>query len=149
MLTQLTSNQIAKHWDEIKTHLETTLVPFVKVTPTMLNNIFEAFLAGRAQVWTSWKWDGDGQVKVYAMATTYIQIEPISGTRNLLIYSLSGYSFIAEDLWREGIEVIRKFAIECKCANILAYSSVPRVLEIASMLGGKIDTSYIEWKVGD
>jgi len=147
MLTRLTSNQVANHWDEIKTHLENTLAPFVKVTPVTLNNIFESFLSDRAQVWTVWKWNGDGKPEVHAMATTYIQVDPISGTKNLLIYSLSGYKFVTEELWMEGIEGIKRFAQEKKCAKILAYSSVPRILQVANSLGGNTGMTYIEWEV--
>lgn len=146
MLTQLTSDQIARHWDEIKSHLEKSLSPFVEVTPTTMNSIFEALLAGRAQAWTLWE-NVEDKIKIYAMGTTYIQVDPLSRTKNLLIYSVSGYSFVPEGLWKEGLEKIRLFAKEKGCFKILAYSSVRRILDIADALGGDTKTYYIEWKV--
>lgn len=147
MLTRLTSNQIANHWEEIKTHIIETVAPFVKVTPMILNNIFEEMIAGNAQVWISWKWSENNHPNIYAMATTCVQVDPFSHTRNLLIYSLSGYRFIPEDLWKEGIEGLRKFAVDRKCNKILAYSSVNRVIDVAKELGGKTDVRYLEWRL--
>ena len=145
MLTQLTPEQIAGHWSEIKTHLETALVPFVDITPTTINNIFESFLAGRAQLWIMWQLDNEA-VKVYGMGSTFVQTDAVSGTKNLLIYTISGYTFIPQELWKDAFDKIMEFAKVNNCAKLVAYSQVPRILEIVKQLGGEAKTTYIEWR---
>ena len=81
------------------------------------------------------------------MVITAIQIDSVSRTKNLLIYSLSGYAFIQENLWQEGIEVIKEYAKKNGCHKILAYSSVDRIITVAKELGGNTDVRYIEWEV--
>lgn len=145
MLTKLTSEQIARRWDDIKAHLERGLVPYVAVTPTGMTFIFEALLRDSMQAWVLSQTEGD-QLVIYAMATTSVIVDPASQTRNLVIYSLSGYQDIPRKLYEEGIGGLKTFARERDCASIIAYTSVPAVERIAMALGAE-RAAIMRWEI--
>ncbi len=76
-----------------------------------------------------------------------LQTEFASGVENLMIYAVSGYKFISEELWAEGFDIIKEFAKQNKCKYIAAYSCVPRIVAVAKSMGGDVDTTFIKWGV--
>ena len=107
MLTKLSVEQISRTWDDIREHLEVGLVPYVAVTPEGMNKIFEAMLRDDMQTWVLSAPEGGAPV-VYAVLTTSVLVDPASNSRNLVIYSLSGYKTITKALYEEGVEGLKE-----------------------------------------
>jgi len=85
--------------------------------------------------------------KVMGLVITTIVEEFVSGSRNLLIYSVYGYSFISEGLWRNAVEKLRGFASGSKCHKIIGYTKVKRIIDIVQMLGGSAESVLISLEV--
>ena len=145
MLLQLTSNQISSHWDEIKDHLQYTLSPIMEISEATLNNIFEGLIAGTSQAWII---IGDApEHSIYAMAVTSFSYEPGTNTKNLLIYSLSGYRHIPDELWKSALDGAKAFAKANGCFKLMAYTQVDRITAISNSVGGNTNTRLIYWEV--
>jgi hypothetical protein len=120
--------------------------PFTVVNDEGLNKILGNLLSGTMQAWVALDKNEKGSF-VVAAAITMIHSEIGTGQKNLLIYSLFGYKFVQENIWKEGLEGIRQFAKSMECSKVIAYTSVPRVVEIAKSLGGSTEYVFISWEV--
>lgn len=138
MLLRLTDDQISAYWNNIRQTLLFNDLPMADASEEKMKVILEGLLSGSVQAWVLFEME-DMKEKIYAMAITSFVYEPVTLTKNLVIYNLYGYTFVPPRLWLEGIKTLRKYAKAEKCHNIIAYSKIPRVLEIVKELGG--DTS--------
>lgn len=117
------------------------------VSEESLISVYESILSGVSQVWVLSKKDKEGKNTVYALCITCFTKENATETKNLLIYSLTGYKFVTQDLWVEGLRALEAFAKKKGCSKIIAYTRVDRVVEIAKTLGADVDTRFIRWEV--
>lgn len=143
MLIQLTPDEVTKRWDEIKPTIMVSMPPHITPTAESLNSILESAIRGTIQVWVL----SDVDSNIYAIATTRIDTDSVSGIKSLLIFSLYAYKPVPEDLWLEGIASFKLFAVEVGCKNIIAYTVVDRIVDIAQKLGARTDTRFIMWGV--
>jgi len=142
MLIQMDNSVITKHWEEIKRTLRVNLLPFADADDNALNNILQSMLIGDMQVWAIIDED-----KILGLGVTQFLNESASQTLNLLIYSLYGYSFISQDVWADAIEKLKVYAKSKGCSNIIAYSKVGRVIEIAESIGANTELHLINWRL--
>ncbi len=145
MLTKLDSKQIATFWDDIKKHLEIGLLPYVDVTPEGMLYIQESLLKDVMQAWVSYEGDAEN-IDVKAIVTTTVTIDPASQSRSLIIYSLSGYDNISKELYLEGMEGLKQYALSRKCTSVVAYTSIPNVEKLAVRLGAT-RTALLVWRL--
>jgi len=54
---------------------------------------------------------------------------------------------VPQDLWLEGLGGLKLFASGQECKNIMAFTIISRVIEIAQTLGARTDTRLITWGV--
>lgn len=133
---------MSRYWEDIKRHLVYSLSPQFGSDEEALSNILESLLNGNSQAWILIKGKD-----VYAMSITTFGIEEATKTKNLLIYSLSGYKYVPEDLWKKAFSTLIAFARNNDCEKIVAYSSVSVVISIAKKLGANTDISLLVWEV--
>lgn len=146
MLLQLTPNQVTAHWDEIKEHLQYALAPQMEVNEKALNRILRGLVSGTSQAWII-VGDEDDCRTIYAMGLTCFSTEMATDTKNLLIYSLSGYRHIPENLWVGALAHIKAFAKSNGCFRVIAFTQVSRIVDIAKVVGGDTATRLIYWEV--
>ena len=142
MLKLLTPDQVAIYWTDISSTIRSSVVPLAVATDETLNLVLEAILREEMQVWAIFEGEG-----VKGIAVTYINVDVGTQTRNIVVYSLCGYSLIEEKTWRESLEGLREFARNNDCTGIVGYTKVPRIIEVVKMLGGKADYAFIELEV--
>ena len=142
MLIQLTPEQISAHWLDIKSTLRFNMLPIAEAGPDEMNKLLEKMLLGEMQAWVAMQ-DKD----IAAMIITMLSTEPGTETRNLLLYSLFGYSFVRSETWRAALATLQQFARELGCAEIIAYTKVERVIEIAKELGANLDYRLVKMEV--
>lgn len=160
MLLRLSADQVSRYWDDVRDMLEASVPPLAAEGPAAVNQIMENILLNRMQVWVLYEQSGGGvekvgdqhvinanSVKIYAMFVTQVWKEPGSFTKNLLIYALYGYSFVPEELWKTGLEGLKRWAKKKQCAGIVAFTKVPRIAEIVRELGGETDTTFLKLEV--
>lgn len=146
MINKLTPEQVTNLWEDIKEHLIASLPPSVSRNAKALNRILEAHIKDTVQTWTIYEQVEDRKV-LYGLITTAFSNDFASDTKSLIIYGLTGYRNITEELYLNGFETMKQFAKEQGCKFIIAYSKVPRVVQVSKVLGANVDTTFIQWEV--
>ena len=139
ILLRLTSEQISKYWEDIKTVVEHSCPPSTEVSEEGYNLLLHNLLSGAAQAWVMTK---DGSVK--GMLLTLLQNEMILGTKILLIIGALSYEGIGNDLWLASIETLKKFGKVHGCKCLTAFTKVKRVIQVAESLGWDISWTFIK-----
>ena len=142
MILLLTPDQCSAYWHDLKQAVKIAMPSIGDNSDEGLNEVLSSLLTGTSQAWALLD-----ATQVVAITITVIHQEPVSKARNLLIYALAGYANIKQELWLEGFNRLKAFATEMNCRKIIAYSSVPRVLDIAVGLGGNTNTHLLEWEI--
>jgi len=147
MLVRLLPEQASTIWHIISPMIEAALPPTSGDSSNRMNDILEAIIKNRMQCWIIKKVEGANDVKIYAVVTTVISKDVITGNSQLLIYSLYSVRPMPIDILLEGVVGLRKFARSVGCDRVVAYSSNRRVLDMAKKVGGNIDTVFIQMEV--
>ena len=148
MITRLLPEQISHFWDVIKYAVEQSLPPTVGEHPDKMNRILAAALSGKIDVWASYTKNESGN-KLEAIVLTKILYDDVSGTKNLLIYCLYGYSKISTESWKDGLATFAKFAKSRGCSQIVAYTDVPRIVKLVNSLGGESKYTFISFDINE
>ena len=146
MLVKLTNNQISRYWNDIKAHLAYTLSPHMETSGEAFNKVLENLLLDKSQAWVI-AGEGEDVATIYAMIITTFTLEETTDTKNLLIYSLSGYHFIPDNLWKDGMNKIMAYARGNKCFKVITYTKVKRIIDVAKSLGADTSVTLISWEV--
>ena len=145
MLTRLLPEQISTHWDIIKYAIEQSLPPIVGDHPDKLNRLLSSALSGKLEVWASYT--RGKETKFEAVLVTKILYDDASDTRNLLLYCVYGYSDVPKESWINGFETILKYAKSKGCLQVVAYTTLPYMIELGNKLGGNSDYTFISFDV--
>jgi len=147
VLVRLTSDQISRFYDDIEAGVVAAVPPLAGSSPEAITNLMEAMIAGVMEVWMLCQAKEEGPPEVYAMLVTGSYRDIGTGALTLLIYALYGYTMVPEELWQDGLDTLRKYARSIGACSIGAFTSVPRVRDIAKALGGDVSTTYIRLEV--
>ncbi|KKM71548.1 hypothetical protein LCGC14_1429560, partial [marine sediment metagenome] len=114
MLVKLLPDQVSEHWGEISLAIRQALPPFVANSDRSMVNILKAILGGDMQCWILYSSDDAGE-SIYAVMATKIEMDEISGTKCLLIYSFYANKPLTNQLVISGFETLKKFASSEEC----------------------------------
>lgn len=143
MLVKLLPDQVSDHWDEISLAIRQALPPFVANSDRSMVNILKAILGGDMQCWILYSSDDTGG-SIYAVMTTKIEVDEISNTKCLLIYSFYANKPLTSHLVSLGFETLKKFASSTGCYKIIAYTDIPKMERLWESLGGVAGTTFLE-----
>lgn len=144
MLLQLRPKDITKHWEGISEAISKSLPPITTASAERMTFILRSLLVEVMQCWVLCKPNvGKDTTDIYAIATTEYAIDPGSGTRNLLIFSLYSLQKIPQELWKDGYETLQKFAKANNCESIIAFTDVPAVIHLVEGFGGNVATRLL------
>lgn len=146
-MTKLTPEQISQFWDIIKFAIEESLPPLVYDSPDKMDRILAAALSDRIQVWASYVKQKDRPTKFEGIVLTQVLYDDPSNTHNLLIYCLYGYNEVDKLSWLIGLGVIAKYALSIGCSQIVGYTKVPYLINIANQLGADTEWTFISLDV--
>jgi len=148
MLTKLLPDQISKFWPVIKYAVEESLPPTTfGEHPDKMNRVLSAALCGKLDIWASYKHQENEATKFEGIVVTQLLYDDASGINNLLIYAVYAYENTDNETWAEGYETLAKYAKSKKCLNLVAYSSVPRIVNIAKRLGADASFTFISFPI--
>ena len=136
-LIKITQETLAEKWDSLKEALKSDTSPLAVKDEEHFNYIYNALLTDEMQAWV---YVDENQVPVLLTITTFVK-EPGSKSTNLLIYFFSGFNNFNIDHILDGFKTIRRFALKHNCAKIIAYTNIPKVVEIANKVG--FSASYV------
>lgn len=130
MIVQLSYNQVPAFWEAIKHCLiKANKVP-ESVEMEFTNRQLERIMSGEGQCWVVFSIGADGSRQLYAIVTTRVSDDKIYGVRFLVIESIYGFRKIEADLYKDGLEKLRKFAEVMKCEAIIAETGSRRIKEM-------------------
>ena len=140
MLVRLTSNQIPKFWDYIKYGVKESFG--YELSDEHNNNILQGLMIGKLQCFVV---SEDKKLK----ANTVIRVieDELIGTKNLLIYSAYANEVLSNELYQTIFKHLYDYAKSINCDNIVAYSKMSRIIEMAKSVGGDISQTYITFKL--
>ena len=133
-IAKLNPEQIMRYWTEIKECINSSLPPLVKDNSESMLKIQENLLIGTLECWIASE-SGDIS-KIYAVATTCFVIDPISESKNLLVYTLATVNPHSQELWTKAKDILSLYGKSKGASNIIAYSNIREVESIISRLGG-------------
>ncbi len=138
----LLPEQVSKFWDIIKYAIEQSLPPITSEHPDKMNRILSAALSGKVSVWVS-----HVDHKINGIVLTTSTYDDISGTKNLLIYCVYGYTRVDKDSWLKGLTVLTKYAKAKRFSRIVAYTNVDYIVNMVNSLGGNSEYRFISFDV--
>jgi len=146
MLVKLLPDQVPKFWNVISYAIDNSVPPISISGQEQLNNILKSILAGRSQAWLEVDKEAKPPDLTGVIITTFMYDE-VSEVKNLLIYALFGLKFIKPEVWSEGLRMLKGFAKQTGCHRIVAYTNVPRIVEIVKSLGGQAEFTFVTMEV--
>lgn len=125
MLVQLLPEQVNEIWNRLAPMLEETLPPTIGKTIQGMSNMLRAVLLEKLDVWLY----VNEQEEVVVIMTTCIQTDPITLSRNLLIYTFLSVRNMDRDIWGEIYEALKNKARSLNCNNIVAYTQNDKITD--------------------
>jgi len=139
MLVKLLPEQISRQWKLIKYSIEEALPPISYGAEDRYDRILTKLLSGEMHCWVQYNKD---QSEVKAILTTTFTGDPVLGVRNLLIYSLFGFSFTKKD-YSEGLLTLYRFARSNNCTRIVGYTENQDLIKLTKRLKGEATYTFV------
>jgi len=146
MINPLLPEKISHFRDVIKYAVEQSLPPTAGDHPDKMNRILGALLSGKLLCWASYQVDEDNR-KLDGIIVTDIIYEQATDSRSLLIYSLYGYTEVSHETWLEGLQALLKYGRSKKCTKVVAYTTVPYMIDLTKKMGGNADWTYCSFDI--
>ena len=131
MILKLSPDQVSERWESLKVAIEKSLPPFLKDGPIKMENILEAIVKDIMHCWVIE--DDEG---LAAIATTTFMPDPGTQLISLFIYTITSLRPVDINEWQENFKVFAKWGRSRGCSNVIAFTDVDRIVEIAKSLGG-------------
>jgi hypothetical protein len=141
-ILRLLPDQIMDHWHFISDAMRRAYPPVAEATNESMLRVQEQFLLGEMDCWFGV--DSLNAPDIVAVMTTKVVNEEISGTKNMLIFSVTTYQPHNQELWTDGYNTLRAYALSKGCRKIISFSNDLRVLSIARQLGADVDWNLIQ-----
>lgn len=142
-LLKMLPEQISDKWEEFAPLIEMSLPPAVNRRRQRMANVLRSILLEELEVWCYW----DKQKSLRYVVSTYVQVEPVSLSRDLLIYSFTSLGSLDIQELVRGFEVLKKYAESRGCYAILAYVDDARVMQVLERIGGKGNFTLMQMEV--
>lgn len=131
MLVRLSSEQLKEYWPMVERALRSSAVALSRMSEERINHVLNHLMRGRAVCWINEK-----AKNVTTVVITSITKEPLSQTRNLLIYAAHAFMKCSSDEYLEMAGDIGKYAKAEGCDHVLVYSSNDKLTKLLKENGG-------------
>lgn len=131
-------NQVSKHWRFLEEVIRNSLSPFMKTSDSVMNSILLHLLDGSKICWISCQREEE-EITIDGVFVVTILEDSTDNSRNLLVYSVFAFDWIAEDFWDSNMTTLKKFAESKGCENVIGYSNLESIKKITMDLGGNTD----------
>lgn len=128
-------DQIEKDWQAIYEAIKESFPPLADATlPEHENNLFTSLMSGVLECWVLYEGEDP-----WIIGTLQVTREVVTGTKNLLVYSILAYKPIPLQVWYSLFVKFRQRCKELGCSKVVAFSNVDRVVQLVKSLGGRSD----------
>jgi hypothetical protein len=143
MFIKLTPSQVPKLWEAIKFAISRTGDISEKDQPLYLNRLLHALLSGKA--WCIIRMGEDR--KLLGIGILRIISNDVTGENAIFIESIYSFALTSINLWKEVLDITIKYAKKENCSKVTAYSSNPKIFELAKKLGFNERYRYLEMEI--
>lgn len=147
MLVQIMPNQISQHWPQIERAINESGPAEAWGDHERNANYLKGLLTGRMQAWAGFGYNPQGEAVLIGVVITAINPDSMIGGKTLEIRTLFGVQAIADELYREGLVTLQKFASANGCQHMTAITEFQRVIDVVRMLGGEARFTLISLPV--
>jgi hypothetical protein len=142
IMLKLLPEQISRHWDIISFALENVNVSGEQLNSQAIQLLIEKLISGQVQCWAVHNQE-NGHSGLAAMVFTSILKDPILNIRNLLLMGIYVFDHPSGLMvWHQGLETLRKYAKGNDCQNIVFYTNVPDLIQMAKKFGAITEFTY-------
>ena len=144
MLLKLLANQVADKWDVIFPAVEIALPAIEDERERKKRELvlMQSFLDGSLTCWLIGE-----EKKILGVIVTSVIEDPGTKLKSLFVYSIYAYQFLSARSWVEVLKPLMKYARKEDCVNILAFSSVEKVIEIMNTVGADTQQRVLRLEV--
>ncbi len=142
-LIKMEPAQANRIWPDIAPGIAVAVPPTAGESVQMMTSVLARILDGDLVLWMICR-TYDVNLDPLGHLTTVVVQDHITGQRNLLIYSLYVWELLPDEIVKEGIEVLRRYAKGMNCAKVIAFTKEPRVEEMIRMAGGNSQVKFLE-----
>jgi len=125
------AQQIPLLWEHIKFAVVSADRIDERDLQNYLGNLLGDLLSDKAQCFVRM----DEQRMLLAVVITRVMFDEMTGYRSLLIQCLYSFKPVSTDEWITNMNIVEAYAIKRGCKKVIAYSTNPRVFELAAELG--------------
>ena len=145
MIIRLPVVQIPIFWVAIKFAIAKIYDVKAENFRSVFNYSLHKLLNDKAQCWIRL----DDERRLIALTVTEIQIDKISGDKNLFVSALYSWKHVDDSKWSEDFKFIMDFAKNEGCKQILCESDIPRCWELYKICGFKEGIRRFSLTVGE
>lgn len=135
VILRLLPAQISRHWDLLRLALEETTIDGFVADEPYLTAAAQKLVTGQMQCWILNRDQSGGVIGI--MFTSVIE-DAISEVKNLLLiglYIVEMRDFARLEVWKEGLQHLKKFGAGQGCQGVVFYTNVPMLVKVARELG--------------
>lgn len=141
LLLRMLPEQVSDKWDIFAPLIEKSLPPTVVNGRRRMANVLRSILMDELVVWVYQNHSG---TEVKYVVTTLERVEPVSLTKDLLIYSFTGLGVASPADVQDGFSKLAKYAKSRNCLSMVAYANEKRIIDFLVANGAKADFSFIQ-----
>ena len=142
-ILRLNGVMVSKYWPVLAPGFARSLPVGVAPTKKLLDSMLAGILSKTYDCWVI-QTVRDGQVSFAGAFLTQVNIDPLSHTRILFIYSLFSVTTLTEPEWERGLDLLKQVARRAKCSSVQAHSKHPTVLKVIEKFGGSTEMRVIK-----
>jgi len=143
MLIHVQPDKVSEYWDFFAGVFEQSLPPIVLSSDRGISALLQAILLEVVQVWVY----ENKEKGVMYIATTVPYIDPVFGTRSLMIYTFTSVRELSKTVMLDSYETLKKFAKANDFDNIIAFTENKGIIKIVNSLGGITKNTVVELPV--
>lgn len=145
MLIKVMPEQISTNWNLFKHAIIEALPPTSDIRhDDALVNVLQSLVSDKLQMWLIVREKENG---VIAVLTTQIVHDEITRSNVLVLYTLYGTQKMEMVDFIDSLSTLRNFAKVNKCHKVIAYTNIPKIIELVKVLGGTVDWTLVSFEV--
>lgn len=135
--------QVSENWDKFAPALERSLPPIVYDRRLRMSNVLFSVLKEELEVWVYY----DEKNRERYVVSTYIRTDPISFSKDFLIYSFTSLGEMVPKHFEQGLAVLSKYARSNDCECITAFVQDKRIAKFLKTQGADISFNLAQLEV--
>jgi len=146
MIEQILPSKVGDYWHLIRKSAEVALPPYVENSEQSLVNILKCLINGDLQAYFIIG-SVNNEAQLIGVVLTQISVDPITGSRNLTVFSIYAYTNVSIAVWGELKRFLQVYAKSQSCNKILTLTNDAGVIKLMEKFGASKLWSLMEMPI--